>query len=88
MESFSVRNAGYEIEVFPALGLIKSANAIILKTEPGKLVWQRQMEAQIGSFYTNERSPLKCNFYEIGIINESGKHGFKIFEDGKLVSGI
>lgn len=88
LESFSVRHAGYEVTVVPSRGEVLLDGTLAIKTEAGKLIWFRQMQCQIGMRDTNNRSPIRCNFYCIGVHNASGRHGYRMYEDGRLLTGI
>lgn len=79
IESFSMKGDGFEITVKPKTGEIFADGTLALKTEPGKLIWMREMSVEINTHDLNTRSAPSCSFYRIGI----GNVGFKIYPDGR-----
>jgi hypothetical protein len=88
IESFSVKSAGGELSVYPSLGEVRFDGSTVLKTAPGKLIWQREMSFDFSTQDNNSRSAPRMEFYRIGIENTSGRHGFRVYESGKVVLGL
>lgn len=88
IQSMEVKTPSFSVTVKPRTGEILTDSLVSLKTKPGKLIWFRQMYFEINTHDRNERSNTRCNFYGIGIENESGRVGYRLFEDGRLTLGI
>lgn len=70
------------------MGKVSVNGSTVALKGPSKLVWFRRMTAQIGTHDKNETCSPQCDFYGIGVENESGRFGFHITPDEQLREGI
>lgn len=86
IDEFCLLMPDYTITVNPKLGLILKDSKVDVKTNPGELLWGRTMRFERSG--DGNTSPAGCIWYFVGIKNESGKFGYRVFEDGRNEKGL
>jgi len=83
---FSVRLNGTQLICRPKTGEIIYNLQPSLNVSPGNLLWFRRIQMELS---TNVSTPRKrCVFYGLGIENESGRFGCRLYEDGRVEQGL
>jgi hypothetical protein len=87
VEHLDVYLPGLVVRASPADGTVTMGEVSAISTQPGKLLWFRRMEMQIGTHDTNADGKAQAQFYGLGIENDSGRHYVRILADGKVLDG-
>ena len=83
IDLFAVTMNGTQLIVLPKEGKVMQNLVTVLDEKPGTLIWSRTMQLIMGGRWPERR----CSHYSIGIKNNE-RHGFKLFEDGKVERGL
>jgi len=86
-DMFSVRLKGTQLVCRPKTGEIRHNFQPILSVSPGKLIWFRRVQMELST--NGVGTPNKrCVFYGLGIKNQSGRFGCRLYEDGRVEQGM
>lgn len=86
-DRFRVTLNGINLECFPKGGIVARNLEPVLNVSPGKLIWFRRIQMGLS---TNGRMSMtkRCVFYGIGIENDSGRFGIRLYENGRVEQGL
>lgn len=90
VDDFQLLLGTMKVEVNPPAAQIFFDTRLMWQGEVGRkhrLVWHRCMEKQLGTRDKNTGA-FRCVHYGIGLAFDGGSHGYKLFEDGRLVEGL
>lgn len=90
VDSFMVFLGDVTVDINPPSGQIHFGTQLMYQGELGKrhrLVWNRRMEKAFGTRDPNTAT-FRCLWYGVGLEHDGGRHGYRLFEDGRLVEGL
>ncbi len=89
IDSFKLLLGTHSVKVEPKSGRISFNSTIVLQLQcSAELCWSRTMEKELQAGGDRNSAAFRCLFYKLGLEQNGKKHGWRIFEDGRMIKGI